>query len=450
MADSLSSRLPCEIMVEILSRTTVETLETCREASERLEKITYDPSFTKLFAERNKSLVSGFFMLISRKALQPMPPLDAAGEDRPEYSNSKSSSSTLSLSFMPGTLMRILSATKFGVLLLEVSSERSFQYCVCKPTTKQFQTIPKSKFDVTNSRLRYEIFAMVGLRIGPNLRYKVVRFWESGVHVTRNSRLRVFECEIFDSETWTWKKLEGKQLCLDYDDRVDSLRHVVVRRSGTIYWLIRPRNEILAFNVKEESWEIFALPEGHGLCGTLSRCILVGCAGGRLGLVGQVENCLELWVSKPSGQNMVWSVRRRFTIDEALVEEGYTSYPLALWNGEIAVLMRCTAEGRKPKKLVFYKCEDCTANIIDMGSRTHDWVFHCFHSDLEPIDLEPCLKAFMEQSSILSTDPAQGLLVPPNKSSLKFCYACMGVALVWTLICYCFKDMVSILNGPPP
>lgn len=72
-------------------------------------------------------------------------------------------------------------------------------------------------------------------------------------------------CEILDSETWNWKKLDDIIISLPSSPSVFqnifiSFKNKPVSIYRKFYWNLHGRNEVFGFNLENESWEFFALP----------------------------------------------------------------------------------------------------------------------------------------------------------------------------------------------
>ncbi|KAL0012202.1 hypothetical protein SO802_007310 [Lithocarpus litseifolius] len=165
----------------------------------------------------NQSLVTGY----TRKPVSEFVSINALDCD-----------SKLYLDFLPGPV-QIEASTKQGILLCMKSSEtRNLgvpEYFVCKPSTKQWQQIPNPKTWYKTKRC-----AIVVLRSNP-LHYKIVWFSEPKFSGIRDNSCYSLWCEIFDSATWTWKKLEDTVRFPEYE----FLRlEPAVTVCGSFYWLM--------------------------------------------------------------------------------------------------------------------------------------------------------------------------------------------------------------------
>lgn len=235
--------LPPDIILEILTRTSLKGIGRFRLLSKDWNLITYGSSFMHQHHQRTKTL-SGFFMQ-SKSETNLMPHF---------ISNNNldtDSRSNLSLQFLPDRV-RIETATKQGILLCINCYPKNRPkipeyYYVCKPSTQEWCKIP-------NPKPRFNIIGtgMVVLGSKP-FRYKIVRF----LTPTATPSIGNYHCpyEIFDSKTCMWRQLKDV-ISLPQGNFFRFASAVSV--SGTLYWLLtNDNNNVLAFNVTTESWRVF-------------------------------------------------------------------------------------------------------------------------------------------------------------------------------------------------
>jgi F-box interacting protein len=271
-----SSTIPSDMLFEIFSRTSLQTIGRCRLVSKHLNTITYDSSFVQAFHRRTKT-ISGFFT-----QTQFIPITDSANND-----------SLMSLKFLPGPV-KIQAATKQGILLcVNTDNPRRYripEYYVCKPSTKEWHQIPNPK-----TRFLTERIGMVVLKLEP-LCYKIVRFSKPKSVCTnyKSESYNTLHCEIFSSETCAWKRLENVLLpwCefLSWEPAISTC--------GSLHWLMT-NHEIFAFSADTESWEIFDLP--FPLCKEhyFKHMKLVDYSS-RLAMLCMEESSMQLWVMENS------------------------------------------------------------------------------------------------------------------------------------------------------
>jgi hypothetical protein len=188
-----SPTIPSDMLFEIFSRTSLQTIGRCRLVSKYLNSITYNSSFVQAFHQRTKTK-SGFFTQAGKIKPQFVSITDSANDDSP-----------MSLKFLPGPV-KIQAATKQGILLcVNTDNPRRYripEYYVCKPSTKEWHQIPNPK-----TRFFTERIGMVVLKLEP-LCYKIVRFSEpkSACTICKSESYKTLRCEIFSSETCAWKR----------------------------------------------------------------------------------------------------------------------------------------------------------------------------------------------------------------------------------------------------
>jgi hypothetical protein len=93
-----SPTIPSDMLFEIFSRTSLQTIGRCRLVSKYLNSITYNSSFVQAFHQRTKT-ISGFFTQAGKIKSQFVSITDSANDD-----------SLMSLKFLPGPV-KIQAAT---------------------------------------------------------------------------------------------------------------------------------------------------------------------------------------------------------------------------------------------------------------------------------------------------------------------------------------------------
>ncbi|CAA7053787.1 unnamed protein product [Microthlaspi erraticum] len=124
------------------------------------------------------------------------------------------------------------------------------KYMVCKPTTKQYQIIPRPKtrhFTITHG--------LVVMRTDP-LRYKIVRLSPSNRRYNLNFTL---VCDVFDSDSFAWKRL-SKNVELPAEDMPGVRMSEPVAAYEFLHWLTA-NNNVLRFCLKTDTWSFLAVPE---------------------------------------------------------------------------------------------------------------------------------------------------------------------------------------------
>ncbi|CAK9144166.1 unnamed protein product [Ilex paraguariensis] len=352
-----SDHLCSDVIFEILTRTSFETLSRCKLVCKSWNRVTYDSSFMNLFCRRT-STISGFF-------IQSM----ASNKYSSNFVSSHESSLpglNVSLDFLPHNV-KIEACSKQGILCCLSRRDRHCRYYVCKPSTRQLQSLP-------NPKMRYntEKVAMVVLRSNP-LRYKIFRL-SSPRHLS-TTKYYNYGCEIFDSDTWSWKQLQDT--LLPYG--VIFTTNPTIFVCGTIHWLAS-NNNVLAFNEEQETYTTFPLPKP--LCDdklyTYKQLMEYQ---GRLALCCNTpEWSLELWVMEDYTDH-VWKKRQVLSVESLKRVEPYSSPTLAAFcNADTALMMSF-------KKVIFYKMQEGNFKVIRMIDLNDPCEVFAFQSDLKPTDL---------------------------------------------------------------
>jgi len=305
-----------DIIFEILTRSSMETVEKCRLLSKECNKITYESTFTNHHSQRT-NIISGFFMqsMIRNKFYSSFVSVDTL-KPYPK----------LSLNFLPASI-EIVASTNQGLLLCQTHHRP--QYYVCKPTTKQWQIIP-------NPKMRYQTLetSMIVIRSNP-LHYKIVRFSEPKTRYQDKEfyRYHCVRCELFDSKTWKWKQLEEVKL-----PQTELLsRNTNVSVNGSLHWLTWKRNDIFAFHVNKESYSMFSLPLPVSEDNKSKDIALVRYKG-KLAItsIGREDSFMELWVME-NYDRKEWNKTHTVNIEALRRKEPYTR-PVAFCNADIALM----------------------------------------------------------------------------------------------------------------
>lgn len=150
---------PPELIFEILSRTSLETLDRCKAVSKSWKKMIYEPTFLPLHC-KNSNCLFGYFFLSMRNLAYTA----ALVSDH----HSRLGAAAINLRW-PSDDMRILASSDEGILCCQRRIRNNFRYYVCKPASTQWQAMP-------NPKLRYETtaVAVVVVKSSP-LRYIILR-----------------------------------------------------------------------------------------------------------------------------------------------------------------------------------------------------------------------------------------------------------------------------------
>ncbi|CAH8360280.1 unnamed protein product [Eruca vesicaria subsp. sativa] len=179
-------------------------------------------------------------------------------------------------------------------------------YFVCKPTTREYQTIPTPETGYSTLE-NYFIPVVSGLIVTSTnpLRYKIVK-------ISKQSKIFTVICEVFDSDSFAWKRLDDMEQP-NYEDLV--LSSVPVRNNQFLNWLTSSGKNVFRFCMKTETWSLHPVPSD------LEKYYLkiLTSVGGKLGIVvwkpkGNVEGT---WILDSTyGKSWV-----RMKIEKSIMEE---------------------------------------------------------------------------------------------------------------------------------
>ncbi|KAL9995048.1 putative F-box associated interaction domain-containing protein [Helianthus debilis subsp. tardiflorus] len=350
-----SDDLSFEMLMEITSRASLETLDIMRCMSKELNKLSYESYLLDLYKKRN-NIVSGFLIQDMKSEWM----------DIKEFAPSRDSN-CLDLGFLPSNA-RILATSEQGIMVYQTPDSADFRngvYHVCKPATRQVLALPspKAKYKVCKVAL-----VVMGLR---PLHYKIIRFSDHPALKRGRKFYTRYSCDIFDSTMWEWRSRNHIKL----DDGVFFTNPQPVTKSGSIYMLLT-NNDIFKFDAYSEKWEVFPPPIRYDPYGTASMDLVK--YGGKLGVAYKPPNangCREIWVCTTDG---LWE-------KEGVAGEGEreTESLKALYDSDTSVVAQNDT-------LLFYKFKQEGDNMINKVALS-DILIPCemfnFRSDFEPIDL---------------------------------------------------------------
>ncbi|XP_024963973.1 uncharacterized protein LOC112504267 [Cynara cardunculus var. scolymus] len=236
----MDSKLPHEMNIEILSRTSLKTFDTIVSTNKEFHELTYDPYFLRLYKQRN-NIVSGFIV-------QPVARLSYFREFAPSQE-----STDLDLGFLSRDA-RILATSEQGIMVFETRHRTCrglVRYHVCKPATKQVAALPNPKTHYLTEKV-----AIVVVGSQP-LHYKILRLSQrhNKYSSPRQGKLyTAYCCEIFDSATLAWKLLDDIML----PDCVFLTTSQPINIAGSIYTLLT-NNSVLKFDIYSDKWTTFPL-----------------------------------------------------------------------------------------------------------------------------------------------------------------------------------------------
>lgn len=149
-----------DILFEILAQTTLETLDTCKVVSKELKEIIDESWFLKNYTQRTKNIV-GYFVQTLKNNI-----------NFSTFVSIDPTSRTPSISIECfGKNIRILASSRQGILFCQNYKDGSYEYCICKPSTKQCIVLPSPR----KRRGFLDQVALVILKSNP-LHYKIIRF----------------------------------------------------------------------------------------------------------------------------------------------------------------------------------------------------------------------------------------------------------------------------------
>lgn len=351
-----------DILLEILSRATLQTVGRCRLVSKECNDLTYQSYFMHLHSQRTRT-TSGLFLasVISHK------------HSAEFVSTDNYIPNNVSLRFLPGCA-RILACANQGLLLCLNSKPKCHripEYYVCKPTTMEWQQIPNPK-----TRYFTRNVAMMVLRLDP-LRYKIIRLSEpsqfrnlNGKHANESS----LRCEVFDSESWGWKQLE--EMYLPFGEILKS--KPAISACGAFHWLTSKKN-ILAFNADDETWTMLSVPD---VVNDESYYLQLAEYRGKLACLCEErgkEDCFELWVMEDYCGKKLWNKKLTVSTKPLQRAERFVNIE-ALYNAETALVSGYD-------RVYFYRFKDGCFDPVMLNNSVCGQGIFPFQSDLEPCNL---------------------------------------------------------------
>ncbi|XP_050376501.1 uncharacterized protein LOC126793910 [Argentina anserina] len=352
---ALEPELPSDALVEILTRSSLETVGRCRSLSKEWNHVSYESSFHQLLCERTNT-ISGFFIqhLVNCQYSSAFVSPDTNSDP----------TSKLSLDFLKVPVQ--IEAANQCILVCVNQNNR---YLVCKPATKQWERIPnpKTKYQTAST-------ALIVLKSNP-LKYKIIRFSNAKVLLNKHNShwWRHLRCEIFYSTRGAWKR--SKDLILpDPSVFCANKENTVVAANGGLHWLLSS-NQVFAFYEDSENWEVFSLPLSAIDNASYNKLLLVEHQG-RLALIRGRDDFLDMWVMENYARKL-WSEKQTWNMDKLSAEEIYVS-PLAFHNGDAALM-----EGFN--KVIFHNFQERKSHQIRLDHPPYR-IFK-FQSDMEEVNL---------------------------------------------------------------
>lgn len=166
MEASMSSEY--DMLFEILTRATLETVDTCKVVSKDLNKLLNDSCFIKNHSLTTKN-VFGYFVqtILGNYVRSTFVSIDPT-----------LSTPSIALEFFEDGL-KILASSSQGILCCgRYKTWSSYKYYVCKPSTKQCVELPSPRGQDIRTIKHSQRVALVILKSKP-LHYKIIRFGET-------------------------------------------------------------------------------------------------------------------------------------------------------------------------------------------------------------------------------------------------------------------------------
>lgn len=146
------------MVMEILSRCSIKTLDRCKSVCKQWNNLTHESSFVQLHSWRTNTISSYFLQGLSfRKSFFKF------------MSMEDDDSKNISLDFLPKDTRILAASPDQGILCFVREEYQNPRYYICKPATRELVPLP-------NPKLRYytEKVALVVLASNP-MRYKIIR-----------------------------------------------------------------------------------------------------------------------------------------------------------------------------------------------------------------------------------------------------------------------------------
>ncbi|TQD83838.1 hypothetical protein C1H46_030598 [Malus baccata] len=346
---SSSPTLPSDVIrSEILTRISPETLGSCRLVSKEWYHSAYD-SF-KLFCEKTNTTY-GFFL---QSKFYP----NRVCTFLPVEDNNIDNSKTISLRFLHFPYS--IEAADRGLLVgVSHKNHKIPRYFVCAPTTQYWKQIPNPK-----TRYFTRGTAVAVLRSSSNSNpllsswFKIIRLSEPETNPSFDNH---YICEVFDSNTWSWKQLND--VILPHGVLLGT--NSPVSACCALYWHLT-NNQILAFYQDKETWETFALP--HPMCNNVHWKYSLTAYQGRLALVRKEggDGFTEYWIMEDHREK-IWSERKRLSTRGTSV--------IAFCDSDVALM-------KEYGKMIFYNFKECKVSKLVELESWHD-PDYIFRKDME-------------------------------------------------------------------
>ncbi|GER45115.1 F-box protein-related [Striga asiatica] len=358
-----SQELPDDVAYEIVSRTCLKTVDSCKAVSKNWHNMIYETSFLPLYCARTKN-VSGYFLKDYKhnKHVTEFVSLDEKQE--PEWAQSF-------VGKFLGPNGHIVASCRQGLLCCAKRLGRNTRYYACKPTTGQCRRLPTPPRPLSTDACTS--IMVVRSSSSSKLRYKIAHFAGIFDEKYRGEYFYSSECFLFDSDDWKWRRIENVRMaCGEFVGF-----WLAVTAAGSIYWLTTQDN-VLEFREADESFRKFSLPSLTRDYKEYEAKQLVEYRG-RLGFVCLRKNddSLELWVKElDSCSGARW--RKEMEVHIGRVE--MYEFKFEFCNAGI-LFMKAFLEA------VFYNVEDLSTSRVRLKRAYNPTSIIQFRSDFEPVEL---------------------------------------------------------------
>ncbi|KAJ4823039.1 hypothetical protein Tsubulata_012359 [Turnera subulata] len=366
--------LSSDILCEILSRSTLETVGRCRLVSKDCNNLTYEHGFKALHHER-ANIASGWFVQNMVKCKH----YSAFVSINDDHNNNKSSCpkpTKLSLDFLPVRAAKIEASSCQGLLLCtnDNNGRGIPSYFVCKPTTQEWERLP-------NPKTRNPTKATALMVLGSNpLHYKIVR-----LSMPKSiPKPRPGECgkcynlrlEIFDSKLFTWKQLPEVDLLRPDHSFLGS--RPPVSASGSLHWLPHgsEKPSIFAFHGNNDTCSLISLPRQEYPPENPDPSLKIAEYMGKLALMIRVDiSSIDLWVMEDY-EKRVWHKRQTINIEPLTRLPNNVSLSL-FHDSEVALVEHHCHH------LIFYNIKTLKFDMVSVPNRIETGGIFPYQSDFE-------------------------------------------------------------------
>ncbi|XP_070035917.1 F-box protein At5g49610-like [Nicotiana tomentosiformis] len=411
---SSSSTLPSDIIFEILTRTSLKTLDTCKSVNKQWHNLISESSFMPQFCEKSHNISGYFVQSLSRsKHVTEFVSLNGCSGKTPLYLPMETIKPKDKI-FNYDCDIKIEASSKQGILCCLRRIKHKYRYYVCKPSTKQWVKLPNPKMRYSTVKL-----ALIVLKSNP-LNFKIIRLSSTRTvyHHYINLGLDYYRSEVFDSEAWEWRK--RKDILFPQEIYVDMFTPTV-NASGLVYFKLGD-DLVMALNYNgEEAFPRFSLPKPAMEYKNYGYNQLVE-YNGKLGFTCLSPKGMELWIFENGNQS--WELKKEVEIETL---KKVTKYPrlVGFYNADIALMIDYY-------EVIFYKLQDKSFNKVKLNKcRNNIQEIFPFRSDLEPLDLrmQDAKKTIPDIAEPIG--PAVPIEIPGIQETLAHILtACTGLAQV--------------------